>query len=610
MQRKFTLIELITVIVVISIIAAIIIINISGLKERGLATANLVADREVQGAVDRYHLLFDKYPTLVQPTINSSEKLLMEEELYPEFLKKNLPKNIYCVDYNGAVFRSLSEECISEDNDGDIEEDKTVDLPKEVDKLDCSAAESQGYICIYTVSDLKDINNNLTGRYILMNDIDLVEVDLWDPIGNSEYSEMPFGGELNGNGYTIKNLVNLYDLEGPYQYEIGLFGHVDNAVFKNLMIENFDIQVKLSENRDYSYAIGSLIGLGYSATLENVAVNGFHFDRLFPESMSLKEAHTEFIGGLIGLVEEVTIKDVVVRKIDITGTDFLGGLAGLLGESNIENIYVDGVLIGHSEEDLKHFNSEAIGGLSGELGVIDINNVTIKNTKLMGTESIGGLAGSMTGIAGDNAQGEFIVKNINVEANIKGMEILGGLAGVIGSDFTFVNAHTFVNIESMYESNYYKDVSDFGGLIGYSNNNLKVENASTIGIIKGMNAVGGFVGNLNGMSTFDNIHSSIDIYESQVADKSENIYDNVAGLIGDTDLDGMYYLTIKNSSYTGTIFDLIENSEQEYNYSPLANATLEDIDFITAENVYWNSTKNPSLTSLIGEGKEDNFFKK
>ena len=60
-----------------------------------------------------------------------------------------------------------------------------------------------GYIGIYTAQDLDNIRNNLSGNYIIMNDIDLSVWGNWYPIGVADSS---FTGELDGNGYIVKNM--------------------------------------------------------------------------------------------------------------------------------------------------------------------------------------------------------------------------------------------------------------------------------------------------------------------------------------------------------------------------------------------------------------------
>ena len=58
---------------------------------------------------------------------------------------------------------------------------------------------AQGYTVIKTANDLKNIRKNLSGKYILMADIDLSSIDNWDPIGGS--SNYSFTGTYDNNRY-------------------------------------------------------------------------------------------------------------------------------------------------------------------------------------------------------------------------------------------------------------------------------------------------------------------------------------------------------------------------------------------------------------------------
>ena len=63
-----------------------------------------------------------------------------------------------------------------------------------------------GYTGIYTAEDLKNIRDNMRGKYILMNVIDLSGID-WVPLEAPSTAIAPdFDGILDGNGYTIRNL--------------------------------------------------------------------------------------------------------------------------------------------------------------------------------------------------------------------------------------------------------------------------------------------------------------------------------------------------------------------------------------------------------------------
>lgn len=93
-----------------------------------------------------------------------------------------------------------------------------------------------GYTGIYTYSDLQKINNNPTGKYILMKDIDLY-TDTENGISSSVISS-DFSGIFNGNGYSISNL-NISQTNKP-NAGAGLFSH-NKGTICNLKIKTFSI---------------------------------------------------------------------------------------------------------------------------------------------------------------------------------------------------------------------------------------------------------------------------------------------------------------------------------------------------------------------------------
>lgn len=85
-----------------------------------------------------------------------------------------------------------------------------------------------GYVGIYTAKDLDAVRNDLDGKYILMNDIDLSSWGDWTPIGEGSSS---FSGVFDGNGHSIKNMRITDDTV----YEnAGLFAVLDGATIRNI----------------------------------------------------------------------------------------------------------------------------------------------------------------------------------------------------------------------------------------------------------------------------------------------------------------------------------------------------------------------------------------
>lgn len=126
------------------------------------------------------------------------------------------------------------------------------------------------YIPVRTVEDLYNIRSNLSGSYILMNDIDLTAATAkggdwdfmgngWNPIGSNDvYGNSAFSGYFDGNGHSITGLriavTSLPSGTGEKVY-LGLFANVTGTV-KDLSITG---SISYSNNRNYY--IGSVAGV-------------------------------------------------------------------------------------------------------------------------------------------------------------------------------------------------------------------------------------------------------------------------------------------------------------------------------------------------------------
>ena len=84
---------------------------------------------------------------------------------------------------------------------------------------------------ISTPQQLNNVRNNLNGNYELTNDIDMSQIEDYEPIGNEV--DGAFKGTFDGKGYTIKN-VQMDDNSHKYA---GLFGYLDGKV-QNVKLQN------------------------------------------------------------------------------------------------------------------------------------------------------------------------------------------------------------------------------------------------------------------------------------------------------------------------------------------------------------------------------------
>lgn len=122
----------------------------------------------------------------------------------------------------------------------------------------------EGYTPVYTVEDLNSIRNNLSGKYILMNDIDLSSYEKWEPIGTFE---KPFTGEFNGNSFTVKAL-NVSNIEGENP-SVGLFGTIVDSTVKNVTVVG-----KINVSNDNGIRAGLICGEAYNSVVTGCITYG------------------------------------------------------------------------------------------------------------------------------------------------------------------------------------------------------------------------------------------------------------------------------------------------------------------------------------------------
>ena len=230
----------------------------------------------------------------------------------------------------------------------------------DVKQLSEEAAIAQGYTIIKTADDLQNMLSNLSGKYILMNDIDLNDIR-WNSIGDSTNA---FVGEFNGNGFTIKNL----NISKSSTYQ-GLFGYTDGATISNVAIERANIITS-------SYS-GILIGYANNTTVTNSYTTGQVIDI----------SNSNSIGGLIG---QAVNSNITTSYSDayVEGYNYTGGLIGYIQDTNVSESYSTGFVASEYRY---------TGGLIGYA----CGNSTIKNTYATGQVwaneyYVGGLVGYMT----------------------------------------------------------------------------------------------------------------------------------------------------------------------------------------------------------------------
>ncbi|RKG32751.1 filamentous hemagglutinin N-terminal domain-containing protein, partial [Acinetobacter guerrae] len=254
-----------------------------------------------------------------------------------------------------------------------------------------------------TATDLQGINGNLSGNYVLGNDIDASDTVNWNNgtgfnsigfynanLSPMDPSQQAFRGRFDGLGHAISRL----SIDSMYQ-GIGLFAitHQD-ALIQNVGLNNISysgygktggiVGINLGTiNNVYVNAglvtgnteqYGGLVGWNYNSgnilnSYANVTVKG-------------KYSNNNYIGGLVGYSDGVVSSSFATGAV--TGNNYVGGLIGAIS-GQINNSYATGTVIGN----------QYVGGLVGFNG----GNVdkTYSSGNVTGNQYVGGLVGGGNG---------------------------------------------------------------------------------------------------------------------------------------------------------------------------------------------------------------------
>lgn len=263
-----------------------------------------------------------------------------------------------------------------------------------------------GYTPVYTAEDLDNIRNNLSGKYILMNDIDLSVYENWEPIGKEND---PFNGEIDGNGFLIKNL-KISKTTSTGQNYIGLFGVASDSSFKNIIVENGSIILSEDESVDPSN-VTITAGMIVAKTV------GYDFTKVVRCSATGKIEVTGgsvvLVGGLVGVgvIDNCILSSSNYADININTKNYK------------QKIYIGGLIGGSSEKKESYSESYFRIEKSANFGDVFLNN----HLSFEGTEVFAG------GISGFQISGNELSECYNrgkISAfNSSGKLVVGGILG-------------------------------------------------------------------------------------------------------------------------------------------------------------------------------------
>jgi hypothetical protein len=396
--------------------------------------------------------------------------------------------------------------------------------------------------------DLDAVRDNLSGSYVLMNDLDATTagyVELaseaanggkgWEPIGiyQSEGSFAPFTGTFDGQGYEIRDFfINRPDEDG-----VGLFGTVvgdEGGIINNVGVVN-------------AHVIGGYMNVGGLAGLNSGNISNSYCTGNVTADL--------YVGGLVGF--NVGIVSKSYSSASVTGNWSVGGLVGYNYDSDaiVSNCYSSGNVTGDS----------LVGGLVGYNKNGSVSN-SYSSASMTGQQGVGGLVGGNEGT----------VRNSYSSSSVTGDHNVGGLLGH--------NWNSDATVGSCYSSGSVTGNSSVGGLVGYNDYYATVDRSYAVGGVTGNSSVGGLVGYNRGT-----------VSESYaVGSVNGNIL--VGGLVGSNDD------TVRNSFWDR------ETSEMETSDAGVAKTTAEMMDITTFTDTKTEGLDKPWDITAVAHGETDDAY--
>ena len=211
----------------------------------------------------------------------------------------------------------------------------------------------EGFTPIRTAEDLNNIRNDLSGKYILMNDIDISAFENWSAIGTKDN---PFTGTLKGENHAIKNLKTTTIGDNEFA---GLFGYIQNAALSGLAVDG---KISITSGKT---TVGGICGFAEESTLDCCR------NTVEIHVISTGQSPQHLLGGVVGFARQSELTACAnLGKVNLTVKDetnshnensVSGGICGLLS-GNMSDCRNAGRIEINVANQLVH-----LGGLVGRL---------------------------------------------------------------------------------------------------------------------------------------------------------------------------------------------------------------------------------------------------
>ncbi len=218
------------------------------------------------------------------------------------------------------------------------------------------------YTYISTATEFKNIKNNMSGKYMLVKDINLGSD--WTPLGTYAWEHAkdndnakignPFKGTIDGQNHTITYSTKINGLtNNDMDYAWGLFGTSNGATFKNI---NLSAVIESDDNHETNNgrecAVGGLVGLAYNTTFTNCStvagssVINFATDCTWYAWGYMQKEGFTYAGGIVGDARGCTLTNCSNQAtVEAHGYSVhAGGIAGNAYNTTISNCSNNGTI--------------------------------------------------------------------------------------------------------------------------------------------------------------------------------------------------------------------------------------------------------------------------
>ncbi|EKS9798735.1 MULTISPECIES: GLUG motif-containing protein [Burkholderia] len=302
----------------------------------------------------------------------------------------------------------------------------------------------EDYKVIHTLDELRGVDSNLKGRYVLGNGIDGNNAEF-----RSIGGDYAFTGKFDGLGNAISRL----NITNPGRGMVGLFA-INTGRIANLSLQRITTTA-LTPRNGFPVSIGTLAGANLGE-ISNVTARDIYVAASGPA----------YIGGLVGSNYSGTIDRATVSgKVD--GDQSTLAIGGLVGENTTvlwPRSPAAKISNSHADVRVAAARSEAIGGLVGT------NDGVIETSSSAGSVIASGSFAKIGGLVGVNRKGSVITGSWSSSSVTAGQNAnAGGLVGVNDGEIDTSRAHGDVVTA---------DSASAGGLVGLNRGRIADSQAS------------------------------------------------------------------------------------------------------------------------------------